>query len=162
MKSVQEILEENNQTLYYQKDLSMIKNAWLRQVNEAKTTTYLDAYFIGMAKNAIALLNQVNFDLFLNHHCHKPPQFEEAVADHKARDFAELYRYQYLSFEELKVHLDVLSIHEKFYFYVRLIYPSFYFSHDENLMTWLELYRFQLSEITTYLSTQIQLPTLLW
>lgn len=165
MRPVQEILNENKQTFYYKKDLCMIKNAWLNHVQEIHPKSLLDYYYLGMAKIAIALLNQVSFDLFLNHHCHKGIDFEVDIADNRARDLCELYRYQYLSYDEIIKLIDELSTNEKYYFIVRLIYPSFYFDHprdNELLEKMLPIYRKQIETIINVLCNQIAIPTLLW
>ena len=165
MKPINQILSENNETLYYKKDLNMIKNAWMNKIKQIDPKTCLDYYYMGMAKNAIVMLNSVSRDLFLNHHCHKGKEFDEDIADNRARDLCELYRYQYLTFEEVIFYLEEYSIHEKYYFLVRLIYPSFYFDYPQDidfLERMIGIYRKQIEEVTKYLSKHLSIPTLLW
>ena len=143
----------------------MIKNAWVHQIQQIQPTSIIDDYYLGMARIAILLLQKVSSGLFLNHCCHKGINFDEFIADNRARDLCELYRHQYISFSELKELWLDYSCQEKYYFLVRLVYPSFYFDmyeRKDELEKTLLFYRQQLQEITNELSNQIYFPTFLW
>lgn len=165
MLQVERLLLENNETLYYEKNLRMIKNAWLNNIEKKDCHSCLDEYFLGMAKIAVILLNQVSFDLFLNHHCHKGVNFDVDIADNRARDLCELYRYQYLTLQETINQLNTYSLQEKYYFFVRYVYPSFFFEDNVDqlyLENMFQIYRSQINEIIKYLSSQIYIPSLIW
>lgn len=165
MFQIDRILLENQENLYYEKNLTMIKNAWLNNIQCKICHSCLDEYYLGMAKIAVSLLNQVSYDLYLNHHCHKGVNFEKDIADNRARDLCELYRFQHLSFQDVVHYLEDYSIQEKYYFFVRLVYPSFFFEEnvdDLYLENMFQIYRSQLNDIIKYLSSQIFIPSLIW
>lgn len=165
MKSIQQILQENTETLYYKKDLSMIKKAWLNNISQFECESMFDLYYLGMAKVAVCLLNKVSYDLFLNHHCHKGNEFEKDIADNRARDLCELFRYDLIGYNDLIYFLQNYSDNEKYYFLVRLVYPNFLFENrfdTKYLEDYLPVYRQKIKQVIDYFNNQIYIPSFVW
>lgn len=159
MKNPKQILNENQKTLFYKKDLQMIKNAWLINIKNYTWQSCTDLYYLNMAKIAVCLFNHVNKDLYLNHCCHKGLQFEVEIADNRARDLAELFRYDLVTFQDLISYLESYSSNERYYFLVRLVYPSFLFDKRDYDV---RMYRDKIKQVIDYLHNQIYIPSFVW
>ena len=143
-----------------QKDKRMIKNAWVNQIQQKQGEDCIDIYYKSMTKIAILLLNDVSEQVQFNKICLKGKHLAQQVVDHPARHYYELYRYGYLTFEKLCQHLNDLNNDELYYFFVRLIYPSFYYENEMTID--LFTYQTQLSSVMAYLKSRIDLPVIIY
>ena len=142
------------------KNKQMIKSAWIKQMQEKEGEEILDLYYQSMTKIAIILLNRVSDKLVFNSLCLKGNHLTNQVIDHMTREYSELYRYGYISYEETCSLLNRCNNDELLYFFVRMLYPSFYYENNKciDLFT----YQTQLSSIIAYLKTRIDLPVIIY
>ena len=142
------------------KNKQMIKSAWIKQMQEKEGEEILDLYYQSMTKIAIILLNRVSDKLVFNSLCLKGNHLTNQVIDHMTREYSELYRYGYISYEETCNLLNRCNNDELLYFFVRMLYPSFYY--ENNMCIDLFTYQTQLSSIIAYLKTRIDLPVIIY
>lgn len=134
-----------------QKDLVVIREAWLSKIEAVKkrpanqNNPYQMAlvdYHLGLGRTAVSYLNELIFGDFptvqLNCLCHRRlPSLDFSwgldplnyIVDHRLRDIATLYFYQVITFQELQ---DIFSYQhfqneELYYFWCRLMYPTWFF-----------------------------------
>lgn len=147
------------------------------------------AYYIGLAEVGISLFNtyyQKDKPVILSHKRllteHTLYEFYDPlnlILDYRVRDLSEYLKSLYLKkediFQEVKMTLDLLDSYEKIMFFIRMIYPSFYFDcyekimanevEEENLKVIIEKtkhYHIFLSKIYNYLSESMNLPYISW
>ena len=142
------------------KNKQMIKSAWIKQMQEKEGEEILDLYYQSMTKIAIILLNRVSDKLVFNSLCLKGNHLTNQVIDHMTREYSELYRYGYISYEETCHLLNRCNNDELLYFFVRMLYPSFYY--ENNMCIDLFTYQTQLSSIIAYLKTIIDFAVIIY
>jgi len=148
------------------------------------------AYYIGLAEVGISLFNtyyEENQNLYLSHKRIKSSNstYElydpfNLILDLKVRDIAEYFKSLYIEnndvFENIKDYLEEnLTNYEKIMFFIRMLYPSFYFDiyeeiidlkvGEENINDVIEKsrqYDLLLKKIYNYLSLSINMPYISW
>jgi len=148
------------------------------------------SYYIGLAENAITTLGEVlNEDLYLQHRRISKDSTNydflnplNLIFDTRVRDFCEYYKSSLIYNETDKI-LKVSNIFEKFnytnnetfLFYIRMLFPTFYFDECEKIITKNETdkklikviekvndYEYLLFELNDYLGKMCLLPDFKW
>lgn len=106
-------------------------------------------YFVGMVEVGISLLSNINNDanISISHRrinkdsttfdLYNPFNF---IIDYKIRDICEYFKYNFIKgedvFNEIKEYLSTtnLNIDDSYLFFVRMLFPSFYFDSYEKIM----------------------------
>lgn len=148
------------------------------------------AYYIGLAELGIALFNNYYDETYPSIVEHKRIEKNSdlyelynpfnMIKDLKVRDISEYFKNKYLydePFEEIKKYLktEVLSKYEKIMFFIRMLYPSFYFDMFEEIIDEkitekeikkiikkTENYDSLIKKIYEYLSGEIEMPFIIW
>lgn len=144
-------------------------------------------YFIGMAENAVSLLNNaVNDNLYLQHRrIRKNSTMYDfynplnIVFDTRIRDLAEYYKSCFIENEKIDICYYIQSgnytTKELMLFYIRMLFPTFYFDKYEYIISERENeqkivrivdkisnYEILLKELHDYLGIYIALPNIDW
>lgn len=106
-------------------------------------------YYIGLSECAIALINSFNFNekLYLSHkRISKDVSFFELynplniISDYKVRDVSEYFKSNFFDDKDIKKELikflsyNYLSYNEWVIFFIRMLYPSYYFDFYEDVI----------------------------
>jgi hypothetical protein len=149
------------------------------------------AFYAGFVETAIQLLNGINLKTRQTVVAHRRINESstlydlynpfDLVIDHRIRDIAEYYKTQLFQkkniLDEIRHFLDLANLepHEYKLFFIRMLYPTFYFDEFENVMNYIndesnlkriikfsDYYEKIISEIYYYVLNFTDLPPIEW